>query len=199
MRSNILKQSFVIVTGLAAALAVTACKADSAMAPAPVDAAATLGSAARASGPFDIGGAWQFAEETSLTFPGELAASLGIAPEGPVLHVSCSSPQGVLTITQSGSTFTGTLTHPASSCVTRGGQTVQPPWTLPYEATLSGRLTGRALDIQQFDVVGPVECTKKGTLQVAGGTVTGMRTKGRCDLSSLPFRATATNSGMATR
>jgi hypothetical protein len=139
----------------------------------------------------DIDGVWSYAEETVIV----------IKPAGEVLHLRCVSPDGVLTIQQTGSTFTGTLTHPTGSCETKDGQVIPPPWPLPYEAVLSGRITGRALQIDQYDAppAPPVHCPKHGTIQVAGGEAVGLTTTGRCDLSALPFPFMSKNSGTATR
>jgi len=141
----------------------------------------------------DIDGVWSYAEETLLV----------LKPEGEVLHARCFSPDGVLTIQQTGSTFTGTLTHPTGSCVTKDGHVIPPPWDLPYEAVLSGRITGRALHIDQVDAPPappvPVHCPKHGAIQVVGGTAVGLTTTGRCDLSALPFPFMAKNSATAVR
>jgi hypothetical protein len=79
---------------------------------------------------------------------------------------------------------------------------VPAPWPLPYTATLTGHVTGRAVYIDQVDDAPPgVRCPKYGSLRVAGGDVVEIRTNGSCDLSAaLPFQpATATNSGTAVR
>jgi hypothetical protein len=150
-----------------------------------------------------VDGVWNYREDTVLLFPGELAPAFGLAPEGPLLRLYCSSPDGVLTLSQTGSTVTGTLEHPTSSCRTKGGQAAPPPWGLPYRASLTGRITGRALHLEQRDepaVPGAVVCRKLGTIQVAGGTAVRLRTVGRCDLSALGVRpAVATNSATGTR
>ncbi len=174
-----------LLSALAAAL-LTGCTGDHPVAPPDAPSLAQGGAA------LDISGVWNYVEETFLV----------LKPEGEVLHLRCVSPDGVLTIDQTGSTFTGTLVHPTGSCMTKDGQVVPPPWELPYEAVLSGRITGRALHIDQFDAppAPPVHCPKNGTIRVSGGEAVGLTTVGRCDLSFLPFRpATATNSGTATR
>jgi hypothetical protein len=164
--------------------------------------AGAVAAAAPAGAVPDIGGVWDYSEQTRLVLAGEVALAFGLAYEGPVLQMDCESPAGVLTLVQNGSTFTGTLVHPVSTCVTRGGQAAPPPWQLPYEATLSGRVTGRALHIEQIDAppFPPVPCAKNGTIEVTGGVAVTLHTTGRCDLSDAPFQpATASNSGTATR
>jgi predicted transcriptional regulator len=140
----------------------------------------------------DISGVWDYVEETFMV----------VKPAGEVLHLRCVSPDGILTINQTGSTFTGTLVHPTGSCMTKDGHVVPPPWDLPYEAGIEGRITGRALHIDQYDAPPgpPVHCPKQGAIRVASGEAVELHTTGRCDLSFLPFRpATATNSATATR
>ena len=154
--------------------------------------------------PIGVAGTWRYSEDTFLVFAGELAALIGLASEGPTLQLHCSSPDGVLTIVQTGSTFTGTLVHPTGTCRTQSGQIAPTPWALPYRGTLSGRVTGRALQFDQVDdppdPAGPVTCPKNGTIQVVGGVAVQLETVGRCDLSVLPLRpAMATNSATGTR
>jgi hypothetical protein len=73
---------------------------------------------------------------------------------------------------------------------------------LPYEAVLSGRITGLGLHIDQYDAAPapPIHCAKQGAITIVDGMAASIRTVGRCDLSGAPFRpAMATNSGLATR
>ena len=140
----------------------------------------------------DINGVWNYSETTFLV----------LKPEDDVLHLTCTSPNGELTINQTGSTFTGTLTYQTGTCETKDGQAVPTPWALPYNATLSGRITGNALHIDQYDAPPsqPVHCPKNGTIRLEDGVPVALMTKGRCDLSDLPFRpAMATNEGVAVR
>lgn len=140
----------------------------------------------------DISGTWNYAETSVLV----------VKPGEEVIHIICTSPDGVLTIDQSGATFTGTLTHPTSICETKDGQIVPAPWPMPYEAVLSGRISGRSLHIDQFDAppAPPVHCVKQGVVRVSDGAAISLQTTGRCDLSLVPFRpATARNSATATR
>ncbi len=135
----------------------------------------------------DLGGAWAY-DETSI---------LVLKPGDEVLRLTCRSSEGVLTIVQDGANFTGTLTHPSSICTTAGGQVVPAPWPLPYEATISGRITGRAFLIDQVDP--GTTCVKQGRVLGSGATAQ-LATTGRCDLSFVPFRpATAHNSAVASR
>lgn len=147
---------------------------------------------AAAQAAIDISGTWNYVEEAFLV----------VRPEDEVLHISCLSNEGVLTIVQDGATFTGTLVHPTSTCQTKEGVAIPPPWPMPYEAVLSGRITGRAIHIDQFDAPPnpPVHCPKNGRIELAGGAAVELTTTGRCDLSALPFSpAMAKNSGIATR
>jgi hypothetical protein len=150
-----------------------------------------------------VDGTWHYHEDSFLVFPGDLAGALGLEWEGPVLHLRCTSPDGVLTLSQSGSAFTGSLVHPTGTCRTAGGQQTAPPWALPFHATIAGAVTGKALHFDQTDdppdPMGPVICSKHGTIQVDAGVAVELETTGRCDLSAFPFRpATATNTGTAT-
>jgi hypothetical protein len=192
---------------LAFGIVVSACSGANPLAPAAVALTPGSGTAQPAASsqaaPISVDGIWDYQEDTVLQLAGDLAPAFGLAPEGSVLQIRCSSPDGVLTLNQTGSTITGTLEHPTGSCLTKGGQAVPPPWGLPYRATLTGRITGRALHLDQLDdppVPGAVACTKNGTIQVAGGTAVGLRTVGRCDLSGFGVRpAVATNSATGTR
>lgn len=156
-------------------------------------AAPNAPSLAQGSGsPADIDGVWSYSEEVFLV----------IKPGDEVLHLRCVSPDGVLTLDQNGSTFTGTLVYSTGSCETKDGQVLPPPWPLPYEAVLSGHIAGRSVHIDQFDAppAPPVHCPKTGTIEISGEVAVRLTTVGRCDLSSAPFRpALATNSGIATR
>jgi hypothetical protein len=176
---------------------------------APAAAALTQGSgtsqpaASSQAAPVSVDGVWNYQEDTVLLFAADLAPAFGLAPEGPVLQIHCSSPDGVLTLNQTGSSITGTLEHPTGSCRTKGGQVFPPPWGLPYRGTLSGRITGRALHLDQIDdppAPGAVACPKDGTIEVAGGTAIGLKTVGRCDLSGFGVRpAVAKNSATGVR
>jgi len=141
--------------------------------------------------PPDISGTWTYDETSHLV----------LKPGSDVLQITCLNPEGVLTIVQDGASFSGTLTHPVTTCQTKDGHAVPAPWDLPYEAVLTGRITGQALHIDQFDAPpgAPVHCPKNGALRVSGGVVVELRTTGRCDLSFLPFPAVAHNSAIATR
>lgn len=175
-----------ILLSLLTAVLLTACTADD---PVAVPDAASLAQGGSAA--IGIDGVWNYAEQTLIV----------AKPEGEVLHLRCASPDGILTINQTGSTFTGTLTHPTGSCETKDGLIIPPPWDLPYQAVLSGRVTGRAIHIDQFDAppAPPVHCPKNGTIKIAGGEAIELTTTGRCDLSFLPFPFMAKNAGTATR
>jgi hypothetical protein len=148
--------------------------------PFPAPAAAVMAAAA-----IDISGSWSYDETTVLI----------MKPDGQ-LHGTCRLPDGVLTLVQDGATFTGTLIHPTTTCTDRAGHPLPAPWALPYQAIVSGSITGRALHITQHDAppAAPVLCTKNGVLSLSGGVAVALQTTGRCDLSFLPFPAVATNS-----
>jgi hypothetical protein len=143
-------------------------------------------------GPIDISGTWRYSETTVM-----------VVQAGPeITRLDCVSPEGELIIEQDGNSFTGRLTHTAGTCLTPDGAQVPPPWALPYEAELSGSLSGDLFHFDQFDLPGqpPVHCPKHGSITLSGDTAVEFRTTGLCDLSAaLPFPATSTNSGVATR
>jgi hypothetical protein len=156
----------------------------------PIDSAAAPAFAVTVQAAIDISGSWSYDETTMLK----------MKPDGQ-LHGTCRLPDGVLTIVQDGSTFTGTLIHPTTTCTDRNGQAFPSPWDLPYMAIVSGTITGRALHISQYDAPPsyPVHCPKNGVLSVSGGAAVALSTTGRCDLSFLPFPAIATNSATGSR
>jgi hypothetical protein len=174
------------LTMLGAAILFTGC----ADVPGPTEPHAAPAAAVTALAAIDIGGSWSYDETTVLI----------MKPDGQ-LHGTCRLPDGVLTIVQDGSTFTGTLIHSTTTCTSRAGDPLPAPWDLPYVATVSGRITGRALHIEQQDAppAMPVQCTKNGVISVVGGAAVALRTTGRCDLSFLPFPAVANNSAIGTR
>lgn len=142
-------------------------------------------------GPIDISGTWHYTETTVMV--------VHAGPE--ITRLDCVSPEGELTIQQDGTTFTGTLTHSAGTCLLADGTQAPTPWELPYRAELSGSISGDLFHFDQFDLPGqpPVHCPKHGSITLSGDTAIEIRTTGICDLSSLPFPAMATNSAVATR
>ena len=152
----------------------------------------------------DVTGTWRYNEETKLVLPGWFGELLGLQSEGAVLHMNCSSPDGILELIQAGTAVTGTLVHATGTCRTKGGQVAPTPWALPYRATIFGRIAGLTLHLDQLDdppdPAGPVPCPKTGTIEVIDGVTVGLQTRGRCDLSVLGSRpATASNAAVATR
>lgn len=139
----------------------------------------------------DLTGTWSYTE-TSL---------LVLKPEEETLHVTCILADGVMTISQSGAEVSGTLTHFSTECISSEGDPLPPPWTLPYEANFTGRVTGHGLKIDQVDAppAPPVHCPKQGSIQVEDGQATGFRTTGRCILDLFPFPFMAKNFGAAAR
>lgn len=165
-----------------------ACAADDPTSVAPPED----GLALAVSGSLDIGGTWSDVVEK---------VSLVVKPADAVLRLSCVS-SGEMQIVQDGSTFTGTLLHTESSCELPDGSPIPPPWNVPYSATFSGEITGRALHIDQFDAppAFPVHCPKNGRiLQASAGTAVQLGTVGKCDLGHLPFPARASNRMTASR
>jgi hypothetical protein len=174
------------ITMLGAATLLTGC----ADAPGPTEPLPAPAAAVTAQAAIDISGGWSYDETTVLI----------MKPDGQ-LHGTCRLPDGVLTIVQDGATFTGTLIHPTTTCADRAGQPLPAPWDLPYQAIVSGSITGRALHITQYDAppAPPVLCTKHGVVSVSGGVAVALQTTGRCDLSFLPFPAVANNSASGSR
>lgn len=157
----------------------------------PVVLLTTAGQAAAAPPPHDISGTWTYVETSRLV----------LKPAEDTLHMTCILSDGVLVISQSGANFSGTLTHFSTTCMTKDGDLVPPPWPLPYEANFTGRVTGQGFQVDQFDSppAPPVHCPKQGSLRVEQGEVVEIRTTGRCDLSDMPFPITAKNFGVAQR
>lgn len=157
----------------------------------PVVLLTTAGQAAAAPPPHDISGTWSYVETSRLV----------LKPAEDTLHMTCILSDGVLVINQSGANFSGTLTHFSTTCMTKDGDLVPPPWPLPYEAYVTGRVTGQGFQVDQFDSppAPPVHCPKQGSLRVEQGEVVEIRTTGRCDLSDMPFPITAKNFGVAQR
>ena len=127
----------------------------------------------------DVSGTWSWNEHIILTVPADVAAfAFGVAPEGPVMHLTCDS-RGTLLIQQNGASFTGS-TDQQASCVTRGGQVATPPF--PPFFDLAGTITGRAVHFTTGDLGQGITCTYHGSLSVHDGVATALNASGGCDV-----------------
>jgi hypothetical protein len=144
---------------------------------APADLRATTGPvAAVAAGAIDVSGSWSWHEDVVSVMPREIALVLGLTPEGTVTHVTCTD-FGTMTVTQTGSTFTGTATQ-TSVCRTRGGQQFSP---FPPDLTVTdGRVVGRSL---QFSFGG---CPYHAVATLAGGGAVLLEGTGACAVDLHP-------------
>jgi hypothetical protein len=124
-----------------------------------------------AGSPIDISGSWHTVDRTFLVS----------SWEGVMMHLSCVG-ESVLTITQTGAAFTGTVVGLSASCTTQDGQVIPAPW--PNESTLTGRITGRGFQFDQYDAPPnyPVHCPGTGTIEVRADQAVALKMEGRCDL-----------------
>jgi len=137
----------------------------------------------------NISGTWDWTGRTIILGPGspEILWFFGVKSEGPVLYLICNA-WGTLTISQTGSSFTGT-TDQASECTTRGGQhTTQTPF--PNSFGLAGSIHGHAVSIDADGGDG-IPCSYSGSISVQNGVVTQFHTTGGCDVP-LPFHPAMT-------
>jgi hypothetical protein len=89
----------------------------------------------------DVRGTWLWTEEALFSVAAPLTSVFfGIQPEGPITHFTCHE-SGTMTLTQSGSSFSGTATQD-SECRTRGGQVFSPRSS--YRSSTSPRARSRA-------------------------------------------------------
>jgi hypothetical protein len=112
----------------------------------------------------------------------EAAPMFGVAPEGPRTILNCESG-GVLTINQTGDTFTGSATQ-SSLCETKGGVQVVPPPFPPALDVIDGRINGRHISFT-FGA-GPVPCPYTASVRVTGGSATALVGTGRCIVPGHP-------------
>lgn len=91
----------------------------------------------------DVRGTWLWTEEALFSVAAPLTSVFfGIQPEGPITHFTCHE-SGTMTLTQSGSSFSGTATQD-SECRTRGGQVFSPPVFPPILDVAEGTIEGRS-------------------------------------------------------
>ncbi|MEO6525263.1 MAG: hypothetical protein ABIP93_01430 [Gemmatimonadaceae bacterium] len=159
------------LVALLAALSIAGCGADVAAPTAPTSAPRrSVGTEA-----VDLSGTWAWSETVAALFPPFIAQIVGIEPEGPVTHATCYD-WGVLTLVQTGDTFTGTATQ-SSICTTKGGQEYVPPSFPPLLDVLNGQIRGRSFS---FDF--SVGCPYSGTVSLDGGVATRIGGTGRCEV-----------------
>src|SRR5207249_2378430 len=92
----------------------------------------------------DISGTWLWREDVIFSVAAPLTGVFfGIQPEGPITHFRCHET-GTMTLTQSGSSFSGTASQ-ASECRTRGGQVFSPPVFPSSLDVAEGRVEGRSV------------------------------------------------------
>lgn len=132
----------------------------------------------------DVSGSWEWSEVTEIKATPIAAFIFGVVPEGPITHLTCPS-SGVLTITQNGSTFSGSSTQTPGTCTTRGGQTGQPPFP-PTLELVNGNIQGRSFRFS-FLVEGPLgeppmPCNYRGALRVTGGATSAFQGSGSCEV-----------------
>jgi hypothetical protein len=131
----------------------------------------------------DVDGDWTWNEHVILILPGGIASAIfGVAPEGPVMHLTCET-WGHLAIQQNGSSFSGS-TDQQGSCITKGGQTtLMTPFPPGFD--IAGSITGHAVHFSTVGL-GPGECSYHGSLSVDDGVATFLNATGGCDIP-LPF------------
>jgi hypothetical protein len=142
-------------------------------------AAATAGpaSAASAVSTPDVNGTWNWSEEVTLALPEWLGPVFGFAPEGPITHMRCQD-SGVMTITQTGASFSGTATQ-VSTCQTRGGQVFAPAVFPPALEIADGHIEGRSVHMLFGPPPTEVPAPYVGSItQIVGGVATEMRGTG---------------------
>jgi hypothetical protein len=140
------------------------------------------GQPARAGGPVvpDVSGSWSWNEHIIVKLPGDLGALIfGVAPEGPVMHLTCDA-WGILLIQRDGASFTGS-TDQNASCVTNGGQAAT---TIPFPPffDVTGTIVGRAVHFESGDLGQGISCSYHGSLGVADGVATSLNATGGCDV-----------------
>jgi hypothetical protein len=143
----------------------------------------------------DVDGSWAWQERAVLVLPGPAAQFAFQIPEseGPVMRIYCES-EGLLTISQSGDTFTGTATQ-SSSCRTQGGQAVGVvPFPPGFE--FSGSISGQSIRINTADLILGISCDYRGSLQVDGGLAITLKAAGNCD-SPFPFKPNTDHNTLA--
>jgi hypothetical protein len=136
-------------------------------------AGAFLNQPANGKEPVDLEGTWQWNEEVVIVAPGEAAALFGVAPEGPVLRLLCTS-MGTMIIAQTDDAFSG-VTDQSATCTTQGGQPAVAPF--PPGFTVTGTVRGHS--VHMVLNVGFL-CAYRGSIRVVQGEAVAFHVTGQC-------------------
>lgn len=129
---------------------------------------------AQGNAPVNLEGSWAWTEEVVIVAPWEFAGPVfGVASEGPILKVRCSS-QGTMALTQAGSSFSG-LSDQSSSCTTQGGQVAVAPF--PPGFSVSGTISGHSVHMTLN--VG-FDCDYRGSVRAEQGEGVALKLTGQC-------------------
>jgi hypothetical protein len=133
-------------------------------------------------GAIDLNGTWDWTETTVIkTQAWAVPLFFGVQAEGPITHITCQA-QGTLSLTQNGSTFSGSSTQ-SGSCETKGGQPVLAPFP-PTLDLIDGQIIGRSYrftwDAGPFPLGGHIFCPNHGAIRVKDGAATELRGSGDC-------------------
>ncbi len=125
----------------------------------------------------DISGTWLWREDVifSVAAP-TTGVFFGIEPEGPITHFRCHET-GTMTLTQSGSSFSGTASQ-ASECRTRGGQVFSPPVFPSSLDVAEGRIEGHS--VHMLFGAGDINCPYHATISMEAGQAVSLNGSGRC-------------------
>ena len=160
------------------------CSADGPLAPDAEPGSLPVPRMANVAAVADISGQWNWTREEYLTFPAWVAPIIfGVLPEGPTTTARCSLT-GVMTVIQTGTTFTGSYGATTSSCVTKGGQ--QFSLVLDPPEPITRRIAGKSV---RFEIDGiMVDCVHHGVItEEQGGVAARIRgSSGRCIIPGHP-------------
>jgi len=144
----------------------------------PSSAAGANEASAMPPGPPDLAGNWDWSETTNIRLTPPAAAIFGLAPEGPITRLECTS-SGELSLTQNGDEFAGSATQ-SSSCRTGDGVVFDPFPIFPDSWALEGHLAGRSIS---FTIAtGGFPCHYRGSATVSGGIAEALRATGSCEV-----------------
>lgn len=116
----------------------------------------------------DVSGEWAWSETQRFLLSADLAALIGIVPEGTHTDVTCHN-SGTMVLDQDGAAFTG-VAGQEGDCVTTGGQEFEFDIPFPFIEIVEGRVSGRTV---HFGFSSPL-CPYRGVLQFDGGDVAGI-------------------------
>jgi hypothetical protein len=135
----------------------------------------------------DVAGDWQWSQELVLILPAWAAQGIfGIQPEGPTTYSRCSAT-GAMTLSQTGSTFTGTSQATSGQCVTKGGQIFLGVAPAQPQPIVGGMIRGRSLQMHRIGAGGSVDCTSHGVItEVQDGEATALKGGGPCIVPGHP-------------